>query len=91
MNAALHLPLEAGATQERRLEAVRCKRLLAGRACRSLPSRAQITPHRHGQQTAPHSASLLRQGAHRRLEQRLDATPQTVRHERVDEPPQRSV
>src|SRR5215468_8637607 len=30
-NAALHLPLKAGATQEQRLEAVRCKRLLAGR------------------------------------------------------------
>src|SRR6266516_2952009 len=27
-NAALHLPLETGATQERRLEAVRCKALI---------------------------------------------------------------
>src|SRR5262244_2055387 len=30
-NAVLHLPLETGATQERRLEAVRCKWWLAGR------------------------------------------------------------
>ena len=29
-NAALHLLLEAAATQERRLEAVRCKALLGG-------------------------------------------------------------
>jgi hypothetical protein len=29
-NIALHLPLEAGARHERRLEAVRCKRLFGG-------------------------------------------------------------
>src|SRR5438105_4484892 len=45
-NAALHLPLETGARDERRLEAVRCKRLLASETRCGEPSRCPSAAER---------------------------------------------
>src|SRR5262252_6103679 len=50
-NAALHLPLKAVATQEQRLEAVRCKRLLGREAC-------QLWPHSQPRATAESTMRL---------------------------------
>src|SRR5438105_13724956 len=68
-NAALHLPLEAGATQERRLEAVRCKRLILIEA----PSPA----HHGGMLIAGDYHSRVRRRPHAIL---YEATPILLRH-----------
>src|SRR5207245_8301455 len=59
-NARLHLPLEAGATQERRLEAVRCKPWLGTGPGTGLRRGASLRPPHDGPQaavTAPREAT----------------------------------
>ena len=70
---------------------MRCLPELAGRRLSQPPEAGTVKPRRHGQQTELRSANLMRKVAHRRLERRISAMPQTVSNDRVDEPPKHSV